>query len=49
MSIIGGTGVNAAGQPTMGVAMPVPIPQVRRVRFNDERVGMGFNSQSGWR
>jgi hypothetical protein len=27
--------------------MPVQIPQVRRILFNDERVGMGFNSESG--
>jgi hypothetical protein len=27
--------------------MPVQIPQIRRIEFNDEEIGMGFNSQSG--
>jgi hypothetical protein len=27
--------------------MPVPIDQIRLVTFNDEEIGMGFNSQSG--
>jgi hypothetical protein len=27
--------------------MPVPLPQVRRIEFNDEQIGMGFNSESG--
>src|SRR5262245_34245087 len=27
--------------------MPVRIPQVRRILFNGEEIGMGFNSESG--
>jgi hypothetical protein len=27
--------------------MPVPLAQVRRLAFNDEEIGMGFNSESG--
>lgn len=27
--------------------MPIQIPQVRRIEFNDEEIGMGFNSESG--
>lgn len=27
--------------------MPVQIPQVRRKDFNDETIGMGFNSETG--
>jgi hypothetical protein len=30
-----------------GVKMPVPIQQIRRIEFNDEEIGMGFNSESG--
>jgi len=27
--------------------MPIQIPQIRRIEFNDEEIGMGFNSESG--
>jgi hypothetical protein len=27
--------------------MPIQLPQVRRIEFNDEEIGMGFNSESG--
>lgn len=27
--------------------MPVPIQQIRRIEFNDEEIGMGFNSDTG--